>query len=57
MPQESKKLPIKKNTSESIAKLESELSVANIQGDHKLAKALIKIISCLKAIEKKSKGK
>lgn len=57
MLKEPKKMPIKKNTSESIAKLESELSVANIQGDHKLAKALMKIISCLRAIEKKSKGK
>ena len=57
MSQESKKLPVKKNTSESIAKLESDLSVANVQGNHKLAKSLVKIISCLKAIEKKSKGK
>jgi hypothetical protein len=57
MSTESKKLQVKKKPKDSIAKLEEDLSVAVVEGNKRKYDAIIKTIACIKAIEKKPKGK
>jgi hypothetical protein len=58
MSQDSKTLQVKKKKpKDSIAKLEEDLSVAVVEGNKRKYDAIIKTIACIKAIEKKPKGK
>lgn len=47
--------PSRKNIDESIAKIESDISIAMIDGDKTHCDNLKKILNCLKNIKKKSK--
>jgi hypothetical protein len=57
MSENTKKVPVKKKPKDSIAKLEEDLSVAVVEGNKRKYDAIIKTIACIKAIEKKPKGK
>lgn len=57
MSENAKKVPVKKKPKDSIAKLEEDLSVAVVEGNKRKYDAIIKTIACIKAIEKKPKGR